>query len=111
MAVEPFRLKTTPLDEETRLIAEKELRETPEVREKAIVELRRLLGENKDLYYADDDKTLLVFLRPTHFYPESAIKLVIKIFVKIIKNPKLRWVDLLILRFGGRVIKDHLAPD
>jgi len=76
MAVEPFRLKTTPLDEETRLVAERELRETPEVRDQAIIELRRLLGENKDLYFADDDKTLLVFLRPTHFYPESAIKLV-----------------------------------
>lgn len=76
MAVEPFRLKTTPLNEETRILAEKELRETPDIREKAIVELRRLLGENKDLYYLDDDATLVVFLRPTHFYPESAIKLV-----------------------------------
>lgn len=76
MTVEPFRLHTTPLDEDSRLVAERELRETPEIREQAIVELRRLLGENKDLYYRDDDKTLLVFLRPTHFYPESAIKLV-----------------------------------
>lgn len=76
MAVEPFRLNTSPLNEETRLLAEKEIRETPEIREKAIIELRRLLGENKDLYYLDDDATLLVFLRPTHFYPESAIKLV-----------------------------------
>lgn len=76
MAVEPFRLLTTPLNEETKLVAERELRETPEIRSEAIVELRRLLGENKDLHYLDDDATLLVFLRPTHFYPESAIKLV-----------------------------------
>lgn len=76
MAVEPFRLETTPLNEETRLLAEKELRETPEIRDKAIIELRRLLGETKDLHYDDDDATLLVFLRPTHFYPESAMKLV-----------------------------------
>lgn len=80
MAVAPFRLETTPLNEETRLIAEKELRETPEIRDQAIIELRRLLGENKDLYYLDDDATLMVFLRPCHFYPESAIKLVSRTF-------------------------------
>jgi retinaldehyde-binding protein 1 len=55
--------------------AKNELRETPEVKEKAIVELRRLLSETKDLYYADDDDFLVVFLRPTKFYPESALKL------------------------------------
>jgi len=92
MAVEPFRLETTPLNEETILLAEKELRETPEIREQAIIELRRLLSENKDLYYCDDEATLLVFLRPTHFYPESAIKLMRRIaefrveHVKILKN-------------------------
>jgi len=92
MAVEPFRLETTPLNEETILLAEKELRETPEIREQAIIELRRLLSENKDLYYCDDEATLLVFLRPTHFYPESAIKLMRRIaefrveYVKILKN-------------------------
>jgi retinaldehyde-binding protein 1 len=92
MAVELFRLKTIPLDDETRLVAERELRETPEVRATAIVELRRLLGENKDLHYADDDKTLVIFLRPTHFYPESAIKLMRRIaefkldYVKILKD-------------------------
>lgn len=82
MALEPFRLHTTPLDEESRLVAEKELRETPEIRDQAIIELRRLLVENKDLYYLDDDATLLVFLRPSHFYPESAIKLVSESFIK-----------------------------
>lgn len=76
MAVDPFRLQTIPLDEETRLVAETELRETPEIRENAIVELRKLLSENTDLYYRDDDATLLVFLRPCHFYADSAIKLV-----------------------------------
>lgn len=81
MAVEPFRLQSTPLNDETKQIAERELRETPEVREQAIIELRRLLGENKDLKYDDDDATLLIFLRPTHFYPESAIKLVSTSFI------------------------------
>lgn len=76
MAVAPFRLETTQLTEETVQLAESELRETPEVREQAIIELRQLLSENKDLHYDDDDATLLIFLRPSHFYPESALKLV-----------------------------------
>lgn len=87
MSVAPFRLETGPLDEETIQIAEKELRETPEIREQAIIELRRLLGENKDLHYLDDDATMLIFLRPTHFYPESAIKLVSTLFICFLINP------------------------
>lgn len=83
MAIEPFRLLTSPLNEETQRIAEKELRETPEIREQAIIELRRLLAENKDLRYKNDDATLLIFLRPTHFYPESAIKLVSETLIYI----------------------------
>lgn len=76
MARSPFSLDTRPLDAEMTLLAEKELRETPEIREKAILELRRLLHENTDLHYRDDDDFLLIFLRPCHFYPESALKMV-----------------------------------
>ncbi|XP_053696733.1 retinaldehyde-binding protein 1-like [Sabethes cyaneus] len=56
-------------------IARQELRETPEVRAAAIVELRNLLKAAADLNFPDDDDFLLLYLRPTHFYPESAIKL------------------------------------
>lgn len=76
MATPPFALDTTPLTEEMQKLAEKELRETPEIREAAIIELRRLLHQNTDLHFRDDDDFLLIFLRPCHFYPESAIKMV-----------------------------------
>lgn len=62
--------------EEFQLQAVNELRETPEIRAQALVELRKLLAEAKDLYYADDDDFLTIFLRPTKYYPESAMKLV-----------------------------------
>lgn len=72
----PFILETGPMSAETRKIAEVELNETPERSEEAVAELRRLLHENTDLYYRDDDEFLKTLLRPCHFYPESAIKLV-----------------------------------
>lgn len=71
-----FTLDTKPLSEEVQAIAARELRETPEIREAALVELRTLLQNTPDLQYADDDYYLLIFLRPTHFYAESALKLV-----------------------------------
>lgn len=72
----PFVLETGPMSAETKKIAESELNETPERVEESVAELRRLLHENTDLYYQDDEATLKLFLRPCHFYPESAIKLV-----------------------------------
>ncbi|XP_073942089.1 alpha-tocopherol transfer protein-like isoform X2 [Choristoneura fumiferana] len=55
--------------------AETELRETPEVVEKAIQELRELLKEEKSLNIAiDNDDFLIRFLRPCKFYAESAFK-------------------------------------
>lgn len=76
MPEKPFVLDTSPVSAETQKIAEIELNETPERVAESIAELRRLLHENEDLYFDDDDKTLKLFLRPCHFYPESAIKLV-----------------------------------
>lgn len=71
-----FTLDTSPLTAEAKKIAESELNETPERIEVCIAELRRLLHDNPDLHYGDDDRTLKIFLRPCHYYPESAIKLV-----------------------------------
>jgi len=60
-----------------REVAEKELRETPEIKKKAIEELRSLLQEDTDLYIPiDNDDWIVRFLRPCKFYPESARKLI-----------------------------------
>lgn len=69
-------LYTGPFDEATRIVAEKELRETPEVVAASLAELKKLLAEATDLYYDNSDENLLVFLRPAHFYADSALKLV-----------------------------------
>lgn len=72
----PFAIDTGDMSPEAVEIAKNELRETDEVKEKAIEELRRLLHENTNLHFRDDDDFLLIFLRPCHFYPESALKMV-----------------------------------
>lgn len=71
-----YDIDRSPETPELWAIAEKELRETPEVREKGLAELRKLLKENPDLSFSDDDEFLTIILRTTHWYPESAIKLV-----------------------------------
>lgn len=55
--------------------AAKELRETPEVVEDALTELRKLLKNEKSIYYKDTDDILIRYLRPTKYYPESALAL------------------------------------
>lgn len=72
----PFVLDTSPISAETKKIAEIELNETPERVEISINELRRLLHDSPDLNFDDDDRLMKIFLRPCHYFPESAIKLV-----------------------------------
>lgn len=76
MSLEPFDIDTSPPTPELLEVARRELRETPETRAAAIEDLRRLLHNATDLHYRDDDDFLLIFLRPCHFYPESALKMV-----------------------------------
>lgn len=71
-----FDLETGPISEETRKIAEAELRETPEVVQKALAELRELIKNDKTIRYGDDDEFLTIFLRPCKWYPQSAYQLV-----------------------------------
>lgn len=71
-----FALDRSPLSPEAKQIAEKELRETPEIVEQAIKELRELLKNDDTIYFADDDETLIIFLRPCKFYAKSAYELV-----------------------------------
>ncbi|XP_031628252.1 alpha-tocopherol transfer protein-like isoform X2 [Contarinia nasturtii] len=60
-----------------REVAIKELRETTEIKEKAIEELRNLLQQDTDLYIPiDNDEWIVRFLRPCKFYPDSARKLI-----------------------------------
>ncbi|KXJ77971.1 hypothetical protein RP20_CCG005975 [Aedes albopictus] len=77
--LEPFDIDTSPPTSELLDIAHRELRETPELRAASIEELRRLLHNATDLHYRDDDDFLLIFLRPCHFYPESALKMMRRI--------------------------------
>lgn len=72
----PFDIDTGPESPEVLEIARVQLRETPENREKGFKELRELLKKNPDLHFREDDAFLTVVLRCTHWYPESAIKLV-----------------------------------
>lgn len=71
-----FKLDTSPLSEAVLEVAVRELRETPEIRAAALTELRTLLHNAPELEYSDDEYYLLIFLRPCHFYAESALKLV-----------------------------------
>ncbi|KAG5673906.1 hypothetical protein PVAND_003907 [Polypedilum vanderplanki] len=70
-----FDIDTSPETPELLAIAEKELRETSEIRKKGIAELRDLLKKNPDLNFSDDEDYLVIILRVCHWYPESAIKL------------------------------------
>lgn len=70
-----FRLQADPISHETREIARKELRETPNIVEEALEKLRELLRNDETLHFRDDDEMLMIFLRPTKFYPESALAL------------------------------------
>ncbi|XP_044726959.1 alpha-tocopherol transfer protein-like isoform X2 [Chrysoperla carnea] len=72
-----LRFEIDPPTSEMLEVARKELRETPEVSEKAVKELRELLKEEEDLYVPlDNDYWCIRFLRPCKFYPESARDLI-----------------------------------
>lgn len=54
--------------------AQDELRELPGIKEQAIKELRELIQAEKYLNLPLDDEYMMMFLRPCHYYPESALK-------------------------------------
>lgn len=89
MANAPYDIDVSPESDELLAIAKEQLRETPELREKSIKELRELLHQNTDLYYRDDDDFLTIILRPCHWYPDSAIKLLRRIAEFRKENEKL----------------------
>lgn len=68
-------------------VAERELRETPEVKAKAIAELRELLEAETDLKCPlHNEEWLVRFLRPCKFYPESAKELVKRYYAFKVKH-------------------------
>uniref|UniRef100_A0A182LWG3 CRAL-TRIO domain-containing protein n=1 Tax=Anopheles culicifacies TaxID=139723 RepID=A0A182LWG3_9DIPT len=79
MSLKPFDIEVDPPSEELMEIARRELRETPEIRTSAVEELRALLKEAKDMYFSEDEEFLLIFLRPCHFYADSALKMMRRI--------------------------------
>ncbi|CAL1681553.1 unnamed protein product [Lasius platythorax] len=74
-----FDMITSPPGPEARALAEKELRETEENVKNGIETLRKLIEEDKTLYYSTDDDFLLIFLRPCKFYSQSAFELMKRI--------------------------------
>lgn len=86
-----FDIDTSPETPELLEIAEKTLRETKENREKGLAELRELLKKNPDLNFSEDDDFLTIILRCTHWYPESAIKLVkLSLFLPLLDNSNIK---------------------
>lgn len=74
---EILRFELNSLTDFGRQIAQKELRESNEIKTKALDDLRELLKEEKDLLVPFDNNEWLVrFLRPCKFYPESARDLI-----------------------------------
>ncbi|XP_070501696.1 retinaldehyde-binding protein 1-like [Chironomus tepperi] len=63
--------------------AREELRETPEIREQALTELRELIKGEKNLVFPTDDFFLDTYLRPCKFYAKSA-------FEKIVADSKFK---------------------
>ncbi|KAF4526187.1 hypothetical protein B566_EDAN001870 [Ephemera danica] len=77
------------LDAEYAEIAERELRETPDVRAAAIERLRELLLADEKLHFpTEEESRLLIFLRPCKFYPESAYQLIQRYYQFRLTNPK-----------------------
>ncbi|KAG8178733.1 hypothetical protein JTE90_025461 [Oedothorax gibbosus] len=70
----PYHLWYLP--EEFRQMAEKELKETDEKKEKALKKLKQLLAAEKNLYIRTDDKYLLGYLRGKKFDVDRAMKMI-----------------------------------
>lgn len=72
-----LRLEVDEVRPEIKEIARKELRENPDIIRDSIEILKDLLKEETDLHVPYENEAWLVrFLRPTKFYPESALQLI-----------------------------------
>lgn len=72
-----LRLEVDEVRPELKDIARRELRENPDIVRESIKALKDLLKEETDLHVPYDNEAWLVrFLRPTKYYPESALQLI-----------------------------------
>ncbi|KAL1124735.1 hypothetical protein AAG570_001358 [Ranatra chinensis] len=72
-----LRLELDELKPEVQEKARNELRETPDLAQKSIAELKDLIRAEEGLHVPIDNEAWLIrFLRPTKFYPESALNLI-----------------------------------
>lgn len=69
-----IRLENEKPDAETLKVAVDELRETPDIVQPAIEELRNLLKNDTKLHVPTDDDFLIMFLRPCKYYAKSAFQ-------------------------------------
>jgi len=69
-------LERGPAAPELQLRASLEIRESDQIRDAALSELKALIRADDSLDCSTEDEYLLRFLRPTKFYPESALKMV-----------------------------------
>lgn len=76
-------VNTSPPSAEAVEIAKNELRETPEVVQASLAELRQLLRNDHRIYFKDDDETLTILLRPCKWYAKSAYELVSSIWLSL----------------------------
>ncbi|XP_058824634.1 retinaldehyde-binding protein 1 isoform X1 [Topomyia yanbarensis] len=81
----------TPFGKE---VAKNELRETPEIKAKAVEELRELLkGQDELVVPLDNDDWLVRFLRPCKYYPKSALELIQRYYQFKVKHSDM-YMDL-----------------
>jgi len=83
------RLEDEEPNETVKEKARVELRETPEVVESALEELRQLVLAETTLHVPAVDEFLIMFLRPCKFYPKSAFDRMKKFYKLKAKHPKL----------------------
>lgn len=84
------KMDPSPISEAVAKIAEKELRETPEMVKESLAKLRELIkADGKISINVAEDDLLLVFLRPCKFYPESALALIKRVLEFKEKNASL----------------------
>ncbi|XP_012151156.1 alpha-tocopherol transfer protein isoform X1 [Megachile rotundata] len=68
--------------------AKNELRETPEVVQQALKDIRELLKGEPELIVPDDDEFYQKFLRPCKWYPKSAFELMKRFYQYRLNNPR-----------------------
>ncbi|KAF7991276.1 hypothetical protein HCN44_002838 [Aphidius gifuensis] len=81
-------LELEPLTDSLKEKAKNELRETPEIVNEALAEIRKLIQDEADLIVPDNDYFLTQFLRPCKWYAKSAFALMKRYFRYFKTHPR-----------------------